>query len=285
MPNRYVPSKSTWWTFATVNTLIGLILFLPLTALVFPVDGVIAILPFMKLQIGNGTTLWFLANAIICAILFFIWYRTSAKKAGVTMYDMGVSFDKEKTKFDWGILGKTLLVGGILFAWMYVLEGISQWALGEEFRVYMAFMRQFSSPLRFGLFWIYLIPALAFFLINGGILLFGQLRQKEHGTPAKTQFMWWLKILYAALVGLFLIWAFQYLPMYLGGPGYGLEVVGLPQYSGMWPLILQVYIPVFAFLLFLLTWFFRRTGRIYLGALMISSLWIWWLAAGSVVGP
>jgi hypothetical protein len=286
MPNRYIPSKGTWWLLATINALIGLILFPPLTAWVFPVDRLIAILPFMKLQIGNGTALWFLGNAVICIILFFIWYRTSAKKAGVTMYDMGVSFDKDKTKFDWGILGKTLLLGGILFAWMYVLEGISQWALGQEFRAYMAFMRQFSNPLRFGLFWIYLIPTLIFFLINGGILLFGSLRQKECSTSAKTQWMWWLKILYAGLMGLFLIWAFQYLPMFFGSPsGYGFEAVGLPQYSGMWPLILQVYIPVFAFLLFLLTWFFRRTGRIYLGALMISSLWIWWLAAGSVVGP
>lgn len=201
------------------------------------------------------------------------------------MYDIGVSFDKEKTKFDWGILGKTLLLGGILFAWMYVLEGISQWALGEEFRVYMAFMRQFSSPLRLGLFLIYIIPTLAFFLINGGILLFGQIRQKECSTSAKTQWMWWVKILYAALMGLFLIWAFQYLPWYLGGPGPGLEVVGLPQYSGMWPLMLNVYIPLFAFLLFMLTWFFRRTGRVYLGALMISILPMWFLAAGSVIGP
>jgi hypothetical protein len=95
--------------------------------------------------------------------------------------------------------------------------------------------------------------------------------------------MWWFKILYPALAGLFLIWAFQYLPMYFGGAGYGFEIVGLPQWGGMWPLILQVYIPLFAFLLFLLTWFYRRTGKIYLGALMISSMWIWWAAAGSIV--
>lgn len=54
VPNRYVPGKGTWWAFATINALIGAILYPPLTALVFPVDKVLAILPFMKLQMGMG---------------------------------------------------------------------------------------------------------------------------------------------------------------------------------------------------------------------------------------
>jgi pimeloyl-ACP methyl ester carboxylesterase len=283
MPDRYVAKTGTWWLFATINGLIGIFLFLRLTEWIFPLDNLQNIIPFMQLQIGNGTALWFLASAAVWLILFLIWYFTSANKAGVNMYDMGVSFDKQKTSFDWSIIGKTVLVAAIAFAFMYILQGIFQLVLGQEFRFYMAFMRQFSSGTRLGLFVIYLIPALAFFLTVGGMFLFGQIRQKEYSSPAKTQWMWWLKNLYAGMIGLFLIWAFQYLPMFLGGPGYGFEIVGWTQWSGMWPLQLQVYIPVFAFLLFLLTWFYRRTGKVYLGALVISSLWIWWVAAGSII--
>jgi hypothetical protein len=155
--------------------------------------------------------------------------------------------------------------------------------LGQDFRFVWAFMKGFSTPARFWIFWIYLIPTLIYFLVNGGIFLFGQIRQKEYGTPAKTQFMWWFKVLYAALAGLLLLWAFQYLPMLLGGPGYGFEIVGLPQYAGMWPLWLQIYLPEFAFFLFLLVWFFRRTGRVYLGALTISGLLTWFMAAGQIM--
>ncbi len=36
-------------------------------------------------------------------------------------------------------------------------------------------------------------------------------------------------------------------------------------------------------LLFFLTRFYRRTGRIYLGAFMIASMAIWFTAAGSVI--
>ena len=262
MPDRYVPSKRTWWIFATVNTLIGGGLYL-LTA---TYNGLLEKVPFMKLLMGNGTAFWFLVNALVCAILVLIWYRTSAKKAGVTTFDLGVSFDKVKTKFDWGVLGKTALLGVILFLWMYVLEGLSQWALKEEFRFAWPFMRQFSSPQRVGLFLIYLVPALAFFLINGGIFLYGQARQPEYGSGTRSLWIWWLKILYAALMGLFLVWALQYLPWMLAGTGPFWSLTGVNPGWAIWPLMLWVYIPEFVVLLFMLTWFFRRTGRIYLGA-------------------
>jgi pimeloyl-ACP methyl ester carboxylesterase len=278
MPNRYVPSKGQWWVFATVNALIGGVLWV-----LFAYKGgdVLGKLPFMKLLMGNGTAYWFLLNVVVAAILVFIWYRTAGKKANVTTYDLGFSFDKEKTKFDWGILGKTLLLGVILFVWMYTLSAISQWALGEEFRFGWPFMRQFATTQRVGLFLIYLIPPLLFFLVNGGVFLFGQARQEE----SKSLWIWWLKNLYAGLMGLFLVWGLQYLPWMLAGTGpfWPLtETVGAP--FAIWILMLWVYIPTFVVLLFILTWFFRRTGRIYLGALVIAILVAWFISAGSVIG-
>jgi pimeloyl-ACP methyl ester carboxylesterase len=281
MPNRYKPSKGQWWILATINALLGGVLWL-----LFAYKGdVLRVLPFMNMLMGNGTALWFLLNAVVASVLIFAWYRTSAKKAGVTTYDLGFSFDKEKAKFDWGIIGKTVLLGVILFAWMYVLAALSQWALGEEFRFGWPFMRQFHSPVRVGYFLIYLIPALLFFLINGGVFLFGQARQAEYSTPRRSLWMWWLKILYAGLMGLFIVWALQYVPWMIAGTGPiwpQTATAGAP--FAIWILMLWVYIPTFVVLLFMLTWFFRRTGRIYLGALMISMLVVWFLTAGSVIG-
>jgi hypothetical protein len=95
--------------------------------------------------------------------------------------------------------------------------------------------------------------------------------------------IWWVKILFAFLFGLLVVWMIQYLPWYLFNAGPGFELLGLPQFSAMWPLMLQVYIPEFAILLLLHTWFYRRTGRIYLGALMVSALMMWFLTAGTIV--
>lgn len=283
MPKRYVAGKSQWWVFATINMLIGGILY-PLTTQYGGIGGKIETwLPFMKLEMGNGVAAFYLVNAIVASVLLWLWYRGAHKKQGVTMYDLGVSFDEQKTKFDWGILGKTLLMGIILFMWMYLFEGLFQWALGQEFRFAWPYMRQFGQLRRVGYFFMYLIPALLFFLINGGVFLFGQARQKEYSTPAKTQWMWWLKAVYAMVTGLVLVWAFQYLPWFLNGAGPGFEIVGLPQFTSMWPLMLFVYIPQFIILFWFMTWFFRRTGRIYLGSLMIAAVVTWFLAAGSIL--
>lgn len=281
LPKRYIAKKNYWWLAATINLLIGGFLY-PLTTQYGSIMGKIETwLPFMKMEMANGVAAFYLVNAVVCFVLFLLWFR-NAKKKDVTMYDMGVSFDQKKTKIDWKIIGKTVLLGVILFAFMYLLEGFFQWALGQEIRFAWPYMRQFSSTNRVGYFFLYLIPALLFFLVNGGIFLFGQIRQKEYETPAKTQWIWWLKAVYAMVTGLFLVLCLQYLPWLLGG-GPGFEMLGLPQFTSMWPLMLLVYIPQFIILFWFLVWFYRKTGRIYLGALMISILVTWFMTAGSII--
>lgn len=282
MPKNYVASKGNWWLFATINFLIGGITYPIFTQWSALNDKYEAIFPWLKLQVGNGVFVWLLVNAVICAVLFAIWYNSAKKKQNITMEDMGVALDQNK-KLDWGIIGKTALMGAIMFLVIYILEGFFQLMMGQEFRFVWPYMRQFANAERVGLFLLYMIPAVAFFLINGGLFLFGQIRQKEASTPAKTQWLWWIKVCYAFLTGLLVVWLIQYLPWYLFNAGPGFEVLGLPQFSALWPLMLQVYIPEFMILLWLHTWFYRRTGRIYLGALMVSAMMIWFLAAGSIV--
>jgi hypothetical protein len=293
MPNRYFPTKRTWWRIATINAIIGGVLY-PLTtqygAILGPIENWFAkeeggLGPF-KMEMANGVAAFFAANAIVAFILFLSWYR-DAKKEGVTLYDMGVTYGESDSKMDWGILGKTVLVGVILFLWMYLFSGLFQMTLDLDFRFAWPYMRLFSSGQRVGYFFMYLIPALLFFLINGGIFLYGQARQKEYETPAKTQWMWWLKVVYAMVTGLFFIWCFQYLPWFFGGEGPGFETItffmmDLSQFTSMWPLMLFVYIPEFIILFWFHTWFFRRTGKIYLGAIMIASIATWFMTAGTI---
>ncbi len=283
LPDRYAATGSDWWKLAVVNIVIAGVTYPPLTALGGIGGKIRPLVPFLKLEMTNGAVAWFLANAIINAVLLYFWYRKNHKERGITMYDLGVSFDKEKTVLDWQAIGKTALVAVILFSWLYTLVEISQWLWGIEFRFLWPFMRQFS-PRRFGYFWIYLILSLPFFLFNLGTFLFGQARQREYETSAKTQVIWWLKNCVNGLLGLVIVWLVQYLPYFLNiGPGF--EVMGLPQYSQMWPLMLFIFVPEYIVLFFFMTWFYRRTGKIYLGALMGASLAMWFSVAGTVIAP
>lgn len=284
MPTKQIQTNGSWWVLATINTLIGAVTYPYLTALGGTLSGVEKVLPFMKLSMGNGIVLWMVVNILLCAISFYFWYRNTAKKSGITMYDLGVSFETKKTKLDGTILAKTLLFGVILFAWMYLLEGLSQWALGEEFRFIWPMMRQFNEPLRVGQFIIYLIPMLLYFLVNGGILLYGLLKQKEYATENKTQWMWWLKILYASLFGLFLVWFIQYVPWMLFSTGGLLPgIINSGTVWSIWPLEIVHILPQFIVMLFMMTWFYRKTGKIYLGAFFAALVTAWIFAAGSVL--
>lgn len=279
VPSRYAVKGGSWWGLAILNSLIVAVTYPYVTS---KVSNWAPYGPLFRLGMGNGLASWFVVCALIATVLFLIWYRTTGRKAGVTMYDMGVSFDEEHTVINWRIVGKTVFLGALLFGWMYLLVSISQWMLGIEFRFLWPFMRQFTAR-RFGYFLIYLVPFLLFFLVNGGIFLFGQARQPEYGSPAKTQLIWWLKNCFAFLFGLVIVWAVQYVPyLFLGMPP-GFEAMGLPQFGQMWPLMTMVYVPQFLPLLFLLTWFYRRTGKIYLGSFMVAAISVWFLAAGSVI--
>lgn len=278
LPNRYTAGKK-WAGMAFLNNFIAGLTWPFLAAIggYFLVQAV----PSLKMMIGNGLMVWYIFNFLIYLVIFSAWYKKANKNQGVTMYDMGISFDEQKTRLRWDILLKTVLLAAILFGWLYGLTAISQTLLGIEFRILWPFMRLFTNG-RFTYFWIYLLPAFLFFLFNGGILLFGQARQKEYDKPWKTQVVWWLKNLLAAVMGLLVVWAFQYIPFFLGTkPGF--DLVGLSLFSGMIPLLLFVYIPEFIVLFFFLTWFYRRTGKVYLGALVIAALAMWWLTAGTAL--
>jgi len=275
----YVASERSWRKYAWANNLIAGLTFPILTGL----GGYLlaSLIPGLSMIIANGVATWFLGNALIYLLFFTIWYRRNRHKRNVTMFNMGLSFHPEGMVLDWRILGRTVLLAGVLLGWLYLLVFLSQRIVGIEFRFLWPFMREFSLP-RFGYFWIYLPPALLFFLLNGGVFLFGQAKQREREDAAETQWVWWLKNCLAALSGLFVVWAFQYIPFFLGfAPGF--ELIGLPLLSGMIPLLLFVYLPEFAVLLFFLTWFYRRTGKVYLGALVIASLAVWWMVAGTAM--
>ncbi|MBN2047020.1 MAG: hypothetical protein JW750_04170, partial [Anaerolineaceae bacterium] len=280
LPTGYIAKGKKWWIPAMINAAIACVTYPPLTGLSGIGGKMYAWFPFLKADMASGVFAWFLVNAVI-ATVFFIFFYSKQKKEGVTLYDMGLAFGQEKPKVSVGKILKTALLALCSLLFMYLLVALSQGLLNIEFRFLWPFMRTFNLQ-RFGLFWIYLIPALYFFLVNGGLFLFGQIRQPEYDSPTKTQIIWWLKNCFTALLGLVVVWAIQYLPYFLGfGPG--MELLGLPQYSQMWPLMLFVFIPEFFILLFFTTWCYRRTGKVYLGTIMSASLAIWFSIAGTVI--
>jgi pimeloyl-ACP methyl ester carboxylesterase len=287
MPERIITTdKKMWWIFATINAAIGGITYLFFSSFL-PIGfaesfNILIIPPFYSIGIASGFMLWFIVNTIISLVLFAVWYYMTKKKdrEGISLYDMGFAFkdtEGQKIPVKWNILGKTLLIAIILFMWMYLWVSTAHWLLDIEFRGIWSFMRPFT-PERFQKFWFYIWPLLAFCLVNGGVFLFGQIRQKDKDSEAKTYIIWWFKVCYAMLMGLVVVILIQYAPMWFGGSPLLNEIDVAP----MMPIQLMSFIP-FAGLLFLLSiYFYRNTGKVWLGAFMFTSIAIWFQMTGLV---
>jgi hypothetical protein len=284
MPERVITNKKyVWWIFATVNTAIGALLYIFFThadqAWNFP-----AIFPLGMLNNFLG---FYLLTSAVSAILVSLWYiiTWATNREGIALYDMGILYTKEnfvsnlKSKSGWKIFFKTIIVAGILFGWMYLMVSIFQTWFQIEFRIFWAFMKMFTLE-RFYIFLFYLPIVMPFFLVVGGLFLFGQIRQKELSSPNKTQIVWWIKACYAMLLGLLVVFLVQY-----GGPVFRLNYAFVGwDFNPIMPLQLMGLLPLSAFIYFLMVFFYRKTGKIYLGSIMASIITVWFLAVGGVVG-
>ncbi|TXT58935.1 MAG: conserved membrane protein of unknown function [Promethearchaeota archaeon] len=288
MPERIqTPERSKWWIFATINTAIGGVTYvffagyLPAGFGGFPNP---LFTPIHSVGIATGFMLWFLINAGIAIALVLLWYKMTKKqdRDSIDFYDLGATFkdvpEDQRFQINWNIMKKTVIIAVILFAWMYFWVALSEWLFTVEFRGIWTMMKTFTVT-RAGKFWGYIWPVLVFFLINGGILLFGQLRMKSYESTVKTYTVWWFKICYAMLAGLITVVLIQYAPMWFGGSPILNDTPNAP----MMPIQLFSFIPLAAVLFFLMIYFYRRTGKIYLGSLMASIIAVWFQMTALVI--
>jgi dienelactone hydrolase len=276
LPDRYTAPPKSWHKTAIISILFSAVLYPFVTQLghgLFPYpDGV------FKTLMAGGLILWLDLLFIIAFSMFRRWYKKGeGKELGVTMYDMGISFDREKTVIDRKMIGKTVLMALIMFGYLYALTTIGYRYFNTDLRFIWPFLRPFT-PGRFLQFLLYLPFFLLFFLFNGGVRLFGQMRQKEYGSPAKTQFVWWLKNIYVMLGGLVIVSIFEYVPFLLGY-GTGWALVGLSLFDGPFMSALVLIFPQFFVLFFVATYFYRKTGKVYLGSL-ITAIIVSWITCG-----
>lgn len=284
MPERVVTDKKwLWWVFAFINAAIGGVLYIFFTH----TDQDWNFPDFFALGMLNNFLGFYLISAAVSFALVSIWYFVTWKmeRGSIAPYDLGVLYNKDsvasnlKDRSGWQKFGKTVVLAGILFGWMYLLVSIFQTWFNIEFRIFWTFMKTFTIE-RFYLFLIYLPIVMPFFLVVGGIFLFGQIRQKELGSPAKTQIVWWLKACFAMLTGLLIVFLVQYLPPLFRS---NYTFAGWP-FNPIMPLQLMSLLPLSALLYYLMVYFYRKTGRIYLGSIMASIITVWFLSVGGVIG-
>lgn len=233
-----------------------------------------------RMTIGNGLITWFLFLATVTFFMLRYWYKRGAGKlAGVTLCDLGLAGEEEPDRLRWGMIAKSALLAAILVTSVYVYAEVFMRLFLLDFRFVWPLLKPFSFE-RLLQFFLYLPFYLVFFLINGGVKLYGQLRQREYKSQAATQLIWWLKASFVMVGGLLLVCLIEYIPFFAGiGPG--IDILFSSTFGGPFISFLIVIIPQFILLYFLSTYAYRKTGRVYTGSVMIAMFAAWAVTSGS----
>jgi len=276
---RAILPKKRWRTTAWISIAISAVTYPFITQLghgLFPYPEKV-----FRMTVGNGIILWFFVLALIALLMLRRWMRKGeGRRLGTTLYDLGAATQANQTRLPWAVIGKSALIAGILFAWMYGCVSLFQKFWLVDFRYVWPLFRPFDNTIRLGQFLLYLPFYGFFFVISGGVKLFGQMRMPRLQNPAKEQLVWWLKSVFVMLGGLFIIALIEYIPFFLGA-GPGMNILFTSTFGGPMISFLIVIIPQFIVLFFLAAYCYRRTGLIYIGSFLLSLLGCWAMAGGS----
>lgn len=233
-----------------------------------------------RMTVGNGIITWFTVLAVIACFMLRYWYkRGGGRRMGVTLNDLGLASEQEPGKLPWRVIGKSALLAIILVAMVYAYAWAFGALYGLDFRFVWPLLRPFSGERAWQML-VYVPFYLLFFLVNGGVKLYGQMRQSELKSPAKTQLVWWLRSVVVMLGGLLIIGFIEYIP-YFAGAGAGMDILFSSTFGGPFISFLIVIIPQFIILFFLSTYAFRKTGRVYVGSVLLALLGAWAITASS----
>jgi len=233
-----------------------------------------------RMTIGNGFITWLGLLMVIAVITLRRWYKKGdGNKDGWTLSDLGMEGQQDNGYKK--VIVRSIIAAIILTGTMYIMTCISVAVFQLDFRFIWPFFRPFN-PVRFGQFLVYLPVYAAFFTINAGIKLYGQLRLPEYKTPMITQLTWWGYSILVMLGGLFVIALIMYVPFFMGfGPG--ADLLFSPLFGGPFMSILILLVPQFAVFFFFSTWFYRKSGTVFVGSFVLAILATWVVTGGSAV--
>ena len=232
-----------------------------------------------RMTAGNGFITWLTFLMLVSLIMLLVWYRRGkGKQQGWTTADLGLCYANTCTA---RLILKAVLMAFILTGTVYILVCISAGLFKVDFRFIWPLFRPFT-PLRFGQFLIYLPLYAAFFTVNAGAKLYGQMRLPETSSPALTQLAWWGYSVLVMLGGVFLIAFIEYIPFFMGiGPG--VDMLFTPLFGGPYMSAMILLIPQFTLFFFLSTWLFRKSSTIYTGSFVLAILASWVVTGGSAM--
>jgi pimeloyl-ACP methyl ester carboxylesterase len=222
-------------------------------------------------QITTVIIFWAMTVGLISLVLLLLWHFIVNKKTGASFYNYGFTWKEGGLR--WTKIGKSFLLALIVVFAGYLTLAFSDWAFKTDYRFWVFAIKP-MSVFQFGIFLAYLIPFMFYFLI-AGMVLHGELRPGggTQGDPSLGKEMV-INVLLMILGYVFFL-MYHYIPLFAGG---SLGVTN--RWSPLYGIVLFQFLPIFAIVALVSTYFYRKTGHVFVGSFANAMVVTWIVVAG-----
>ena len=193
---------------------------------------------------------------------------------------MGLGAEKAPMKISGRLLGRSALLVLCLLLMVYAMVALAGVYL-LDLRFIWPFFKTFTLA-RFGQVCVYLPLFALFFLLNNSKIMASMRTEATYAPGARGFLGTWWRCALMMVGGVLLIVLIEYVPFFLNiGPG--ADVFFGSTFGGPFMSLLILFVPQVLVFSLLGAWFYRRTGSVYPGALLIASLAAWIVTGGSAM--
>ena len=253
-----------FWCTLVISILIACFTFIPLsglTKLIFSDASNRIQTWFFPQRMNNTIMLWAAFNGLIGFVIFYSLYHIFGKNNGVKKSMLGISISLAN-------ISKTILASIIIASSYFILLNFIYYLFHIDYRFIFISAKIFSKETLYVLP-IYL-PFFFLFFLSNSLRINGSIRFKERigFSPVFLQIL-------STSGGLITILLIQYLTFWLTGTVFWKE-------GWLYVNLLFAVVPILLVLPFFHKFFFELTGRIYLGPLTMSLIFVIMLLSNSV---
>ena len=216
---------------------------------------------FFPQRMNNAIMLWAALNGIVGLIIFYLSYTIYGKKNGVKKNMLGVSISRVQ-------MLKTIVLAFLIACSYFILLSVVYYLFHIDYRFIFISAKVFSKETLYAL--PMYLPFFFIFFLSNSIRINGSLRfQSSIGPPNSV-----LSVL-GTSGGLIAILLIQYIYFWLTGTVFWKE-------GWLYVNLLFAVVPILLILPLFQQFFFKITGRVYLGPLTMSLVFVIMLLSNSV---
>lgn len=265
LPQPQGKGKLLFWAMFVVGALIACFTYIPMAELsqkLFVAASSRQQTWFFPQRMNNAVMLWAVLNGSVGFLLFWLTYRFFGRKNGVNPSYWGVKTSANE-------LWRTFVLAVMLFLFYFLFLFMVYYFMHVDYRFLFMGVRSFQPPLL--LLLAMYVPFFFIFLLSNSLRINGGMRFEGQAE--------WKSMLiggFANSLGLIFIVIVQYLTFALTGTVYWTD-------GWLYVNLLFAVVPMMFVLPYFNRYFFRMTGRIYLGPMTTGLIFIMILISNTVI--